>query len=213
MNKRFRILLADDHKIFLEGLSEVLDRENDFEIVKLAKCGNDVMDYLRKEAIDLAVLDLSMPNKDGFQTTIEIKEKFKDVKVIILSMHEQGGFIKNAIYAGADWYLLKTVEVEELIKAMRYTLDGETYFSQKVTRKIIGKYKNDENDHIIKLNKKEREIIKLMAEGLTSKEISVKISMSTHSVNTYRKNMIDKFKVKNGIQMIIEAYKRGYIIS
>ena len=212
MNSLYRFLIADDHTMFAEGLKNILENNPEYSVVKVASNGEEVLDFLASNKVDFAILDVRMPVMDGITTTKIIKNKYPEIKVLVLSMYNRSGFIKNAINSGVDGYILKNLASEELITAIKTLQNGEQYFSQKVTKTLINQFKNDDSQPVINLSAKELKILKLLAEGFTSFEIGEQLSISHHTVNTHRKNILFKFNVKNVTHLVHEAYKQGYLI-
>ncbi|MDH5397049.1 MAG: response regulator transcription factor [Cyclobacteriaceae bacterium] len=206
-----KIIIADDHKIVCEGLVSLFSTYSEYEIVKIASNGQEVIDYVKQNPTDIVVMDIKMPILDGIETTKIIKQHFQHVKVVILSMHGQEGFIKNSIQAGADGYVLKNRGQEELIKAINHICDGNTYFSQEVTSRVIKKMRQYGEIEGIDLSDREIQIMQLLSDGFTSEQIGEIIFASTHTINTYRKNLLLKFDAKNVTELIKKALKEGYI--
>ncbi len=212
MSQKFTFLIADDHLMFAEGLKTILEKNPEFSVEKIAENGREALDFIASQKVDMAILDVRMPVLDGITATQIIKEKYPNIKVLILSMYNRSGFIKTAIDAGIDGYVLKNHASEELIDAVRQILKGEQYYSQKVTQNLISHFKNGNWNEIIQLSEKENKVLKLLAEGLTSHEIGDQLSMSHHTINSHRKNILFKFNAKNVTQLVHEAHKHGYLL-
>ena len=206
-----RVIIADDHTIMTEGLVMLLKNIEGYEVVKIAHDGNEVLDYLSNNTADLILMDINMPNLDGIETTEIIKSKYPKTKILILSMHDKEGYIKNAIQAGADGYVLKNTDKEELIIAFEFVTSGKTYFSQEVTSKLVYKLRTSESNQGIMLSKREKEILQLLSDGYTSSEIAKKITASRHTVETYRKNLLLKFDARNVSELVKKSINTGFI--
>lgn len=205
-----KIILADDHQMIREGLSALLRDVEEVEIVKTASNGLEVLDFLKNETADLVLMDINMPEMDGIQTTEAIKKKHKDVKVLVLSMHNKEGFVKNAIEVGADGYILKNTGKKELLLAIEHINEGKTYFSQEVTKTLIKNMRVGQPEGL-KLSKKEKDILELLSNGNTTAEIAEKLIASQHTIETYRRNLLLKFEAKNVSELIKISMKEGFI--
>ena len=205
-----KIILVDDHQMIREGLSALLSDIDDIEIVKMASGGKEVLHYLKNNEADLVLMDINMPKMDGIQATEAIKKKHKSVKVLILSMHNKEGFVKNAIKVGADGYILKNTGKKELLLAIDYITNGKTYFSQEVTKTLISNMRVGQPQGII-LSKKEKEVLELLSDGNTTIEIADKLVLSQYTIETYRRNLLLKFEVKNVSELIKISMRQGFI--
>ena len=205
-----KIILADDHQMIREGMSALLSNTEGIEIVKTASDGNEVLEVLKKQEADLVLMDINMPMMDGIQTTKAIKKTYKKVKVLILSMHNKEGFIKNAIEVGADGYILKNTGKSELLLAIERIMDGSTYFSQEVTETLINNMRVGKSEGVT-LTKKEKDVLEMLSNGHTTAEIADKLVASQHTIETYRRNLLLKFSAKNVSEMIKISMKEGFI--
>jgi two-component system response regulator NreC len=205
---RIKVAIVDDHKLFREGLAMLLARNEDLEIIVSASNGKDFISNLElKENIpDVVLLDLTMPEMDGFEVLIKLKKKYPSVKAIALSMHDDGNYITKCVRFGAYGYLLKNADEDELVLAICTVYDGKKYFNQDITRRMINLMAVEGNSPK-KLTTKETEIISLIAEGKTTKEIAEKLHISTRTVETHRVNMMKKLEVKNSSELINKASK------
>jgi len=211
-NQRIRIIVADDHEILASGVAEMLAKQDDFEILGTAKDGLEVLNFVRNQEIDLAILDLNMPNLSGIETTLKLKKDYPNVKVLILSMFDREGYIQNALDSGVDGYVLKNINEAEMVNAIRRIMNGKTYFSQDVMEKMANKMRiYGEAEGGVKLSSNERKILEGLAEGYTSDELSVKLDLNAHNVTSYRKMLLQKFEAKNVSHLIKEAFERGYL--
>jgi DNA-binding NarL/FixJ family response regulator len=205
-----RIILADDHQMIREGISALLSNTAGIEIVRTASDGKEVLSALRGREVDLVLMDINMPELDGIQTTKAIKKTHKNVKVLILSMHNKEGFIKNAIEVGADGYILKNTGKSELLLAIERIMSGNTYFSQAVTETLVNNMRVGRSDGVT-LTKREKDILELLSNGHTTAEIADKLVASQHTIETYRRNLLLKFSAKNVSEMIKISMKEGFI--
>jgi DNA-binding NarL/FixJ family response regulator len=204
MNK-IKIAIVDDHQLFRDGIHSLLSKHNEFEIVISSENGKDFFEKLTKGNLpSLLLLDLTMPEMNGFEVLDKLKKKYPKIKVITISMHDDGNYIMQSIRAGAYGYLLKNADEEELLKAIYTVLEGKKYFNQEISQRMIN-IMSIEGVTPKKLSPKEMEILKLIAEGQTTKEIAQKLIISTRTVETHRNNMMKKLKVKNTPELINKA--------
>jgi len=204
------IILADDHQLLREGLASLLGAEETINVVLEASNGKEVLDFLEDSKADIALLDINMLVLDGIQTTMTIKKEHPEVKVLIVSMHNKEGFVKNAIEVGADGYVLKNVGKQELLKAIDHIMNGGTYFSQEVTQTLISHMRVDQPNGL-SLTAKEKNILIMLSDGNTTPEIAEKLVLSHHTIDSYRRNLLLKFKVKNVSELIKISMKEGFI--
>jgi len=206
MNRKMKILIADDHRMVATGVEAILLSNDSFEISGIVENGLQVLEFLENEAVDLVVMDINMPEMDGIQCTKRIKEKYPNTKVIILTMYNRKRFISELISVGADGCVLKNNSGKELINAIQRALDGKTYFDNV----------NDFIDHSeqkseYQLSDREIEIIGLISENYTSKQISDQLFISEHAVKTHRKNIFRKAKVSNSDELVQFAMNQKLI--
>ena len=209
-----KVLLADDHQIVLDGLSLLLGADKDIEKVYEATDGDLVLKALKVKDVDVVVLDIEMPIKDGIETTRSIRENFPHVKVLILTMYNTENFIKELVKAGASGYILKNRGKEELVDAIKKVADGGKYFGDAVTETLINGIKTPDKsqalDQVI-FTKREKEVLNLIAEGLSTPQIAEKLFIAHSTVETHRRNLIDKTGVPNSKALIRYAYKNGLV--
>ena len=214
---KIKILLADDHQIVLDGLKSLLSDINDFEVIGAVINGKDAVDFIAtKEKPDIAVLDIDMPVMNGINATREIKKNFNGVRVLTLSMHNEKGVIQTLMDAGADGYILKNSSREELEKGIRAICRGETFFSTDVTMSLLNQSteitaNNELPEEVKDLTEREVEILKLVAEGYSNKEIGERLFISHRTVDTQRTNLMKKMDVHNVAGMIRIALKSGLV--
>ena len=203
--KTIKIIIVDDHELFRNGLKELLKKYDDVNIISLVKDGNELFSELRKhEDIDIVLLDITMPNMDGFEVLNLLKELNSNVKPIVISMHDEGNYIAKCAKNGAYSYLLKNTDQEELIRTIRIVSKEKKYFSPQIAEKMIN-YMSDQSISENILSKKEKEILDLIAKGLTTKEVAKKLFVSSRTIETHRANIIKKLEVKNTAELIKKA--------
>ena len=214
--KKIKITLADDHKIFLDGLVSLLSDNDELEVVATASSGEDLIELVKHKECDLIITDISMKGISGIEATKIILENNKNLKVLVLSMHINEEFVLNSIKAGADGFLPKDTSSTELIGAIKCIYNGEQYFSKDISefmfKNYIARYKNEQK--IIEqgeLTNREIEILKLSAIGLTNKEISEKLFISSKTVEAHKNHIMHKLKLKNSAELVIYAIKNKLI--
>jgi len=212
-DSRIFIVVADDHSILVDGIVQILNANPLYHIVGTANNGQEVVDIVKKERVDIIIMDINMPIMDGIDATEIISENFEETKVLIMSMHNKAGYIQNAIKAGASGYILKNTTPDELEEAIARVLEGGSYFSQDVSNLMAMSMRGvNEKEANIKLSRQEKLLLKLLSEGLTSEEISKRMETSVHTISSYRRNLLIKFDAKNVTQLIALAIKDGFLL-
>jgi DNA-binding NarL/FixJ family response regulator len=213
MSKPIKIILADDHQMFLEGLSSLLKDIPELEIISLALSGKQVIEYLEKAPADIVVSDISMPEMDGIELNKLIKKSYPEVKVLILSTHNEADMIGKMIRNDVDGYLLKNAEKDELVQAIFSIAEGEKYFSEEVKNEYMNTFfsTHKKKDNQLKLSRREKEILKCIAMELTAQEIGDKLFISQNTVNTHRKNLLSKLNAKNTAGLVKYAMQNGLL--
>lgn len=205
--RTIKTVIADDHELFRNGLKELLKKYDDVEVVRMVNDGEEFMAYIKTNSdLDVVLLDITMPNMDGFEVLNRIKDVNSKIKPIIISMHDEGNYIASCAKKGAYSYLLKNTDQEELIKTLRIVSQGKKYFSPSISEKMID-YMSESTLGENILSSKETEVLELISGGLTTKEIAEKLYVSTRTIETHRANIIKKLDVKNTAQLIKKAVK------
>jgi DNA-binding NarL/FixJ family response regulator len=215
-----RVIIADDHQMFLDGINEITASLPDVEVVATATNGEQVIHLLERIPCDVAILDIHMPVQDGLTTTRLIKEQFPRVKVLILTMNNELSLIKSLLEAGALGYILKTNGREELARAIRIVASGLNYFSDAVAQEMARQYnsantskaKADETPPAqLQLSDREKEVVALVAREYSSIEIADLLFIAPTTVDTHRRNAMSKLGVKNLAGLVKYALKQGLI--
>jgi two-component system nitrate/nitrite response regulator NarL len=206
-----RVVIADDHKIVLEGLVSLIEANKNITIVGKATQGDEVLDILENKEVDVVVLDIEMPELDGIEATKIICEQYPKVKILILTMYNTIGFIRKIAETGAHGYILKNKGKEELIAAIHKVHAGGQYFGEDVTKILIASFKNAKMAGEIKLTKREVEVLKLIADEYTTPMISSKLHIASTTVETHRRNLIEKIGVSSTNGLVRYAVENGYI--
>lgn len=207
-----KLLIADDHEILASGMSSILSKQQDLSILGTVSNGQEVLDFLAKNEVDVVIMDLNMPVLNGIEATEIIKKKFPQTKILILSMFDREGYIQNALDVGVDGYVLKNVSEDEIVSAVKRIMEGKTYFSQDVMAKMAMKMRvYGESEGGVKLTDTERKILQHLSEGDTSGEISDKLDLAPNTIASYRKLLLQKFEAKNVSHMVKMAFEKGYL--
>lgn len=206
-----KIIITDDHKLFRDGIISLLKKHHDFSVLGAFNNGRELLDYLKSgDSPHVILLDINMPEVNGLEVLNQLKKTKSTAKCIALSMHEDGNYIVECVRKGAFGYLLKNTDEEELVLAIKTVFEGKKYFNRKISEKMINNMSVHEQGNG-KLSNKEREVIELLSNGLTAKEIADKLIISTRTVETHRKNMMKKLNAKNTAELIAIAMKSGAI--
>lgn len=209
-----KIIIADDHQLFREGLINLLADTPEIEIVANAENGKDAIEKAIIHRPDIVIMDIGMPILSGIEATRLLKEKMPNIKVIALSMHSDNQYIKGMLEAGASGYLLKSCTYNKLIEAINTVYSGKKYLSEEITNVIIDDYLGKENDTSgkdPKLSERESEILKLFAEGKSSREISELLFISVKTVGTHKQHILEKLELKTTTDIVKYALKKGII--
>ena len=210
MNKKIKIYLADDHKILRESLNILLSQEEDIEVAGEAEDGLAVEDGLRKNPADILILDISMPKRSGLDVAKNITREYPEMKIIFLTMHKSEEIIAEAFESGAKGYVLKENALEELVKAIHTVNEGKVYVSSELAPTLLHGFLSNERRGS-DLSVREREILKLLAEGYSNKEISDMLMISIKTVETHRANIMRKNNFKNITELVLYAARNHLI--
>ncbi|MFH1625268.1 MAG: response regulator transcription factor [Pseudomonadota bacterium] len=211
----YRIILADDHLMFRQGIRRIIEEIAGLEVVGEVGDGIRILEVLKKTKPHMVILDISMPNLRGIEATREIKKTFPDMKVLILTMHKNKEYLTHAFSAGAEGYLLKADADTELVSAIKTIQEGKTYisplFSVELTEEMLQKYKGGQIEPPNEpLSIREREVLKLIAEGKSSKEIANLFFISIRTVHHHRDNIMNKLNIRNIAELVKYALQKGY---
>lgn len=215
--ERIKVLIADDHKIIRVGLRGILDKTNEVEVVAEAEDGTHVLEILQSIVTDVVLMDIDMGRTSGIETTRRVKEAFPDVHVLALTMHEEQDNIIKMLEAGASGYLLKNTGVEELLAALHAVVKGDSYFSNTVSATLLKALTNmkatprRKHNNDIPLSEREIEVLKLIAGEYTNSEIAEKLFISTRTVDTHRRNILEKLQLKNTAGLVKYAIEKAFI--
>ena len=209
-----KILVIDDHPLVIDGIRTMLKDESYCCIAAAARNAKEALAFLEEGMpIDVILLDINLPDIDGLKLCELIREKDKTVKILGLTYVNEAGIITQMIRKGANGYLLKSMEKEELTEAINRVMDGSLYLSKAANEKILQQLQHldQPKDGIPTLTRREQEILQLLSEGLTSHEIGARLFLSNHTIDTHRKNMLQKFNVHNTLSLVNMARELGVI--
>jgi len=208
-----RIILADDHAILRHGLSRLIEQHEGMEVVAQAGDGHSTFDLVREMSPDVVVMDIGMPDLNGIDATRQITKDFPNVKVVGLSMHSGKKFISEMLKAGASGYLPKDCAFEELITAIRTVMEGKTYLSPSIADVIVENYVrpagSEESSAFSMLSQREREVLQLLAEGKTTKQIGLTLHISAKTVEGHRLRIMSKLNIDNVANLTKYAIREG----
>ena len=211
-----RVLLADDHRLMRSGLRLVIERHPGLTVVGEADDGRQAVALAESLKPDVIVLDIGMPNLNGIEAARQIAAEHPEIAIVMLSMHSDEGYVLRALKAGARAYLLKDSAEEDLTKAIEAVCDGKSFFSPAVSQVLLQDYmrklqRAGAEDSYDLLSGREREILQLVAEGKSSKEIANTLNLSPYTVETHRSNMMQKLNLKGIPELILYAVRKGLI--
>jgi DNA-binding NarL/FixJ family response regulator len=208
------VLIADDHGIVREGLRRLLESEADIEVCAEASDGREALELAEKHEADLVILDITMPRLGGLETLERLRAEHPGVKVILLSMHGDPHFIQSAVALGVDGYILKNGRASEVISAVRAVMKGGSYFSPPVAREIVEQVRSPKRgagEPFTTLSAREREVLHLIAEGLSAKEIARDLGISTKTVEAHRTSLMRKLGARKATELVRYALRHGLV--
>ncbi|KGA96533.1 chemotaxis protein CheY [Alkalihalobacillus alcalophilus ATCC 27647 = CGMCC 1.3604] len=227
--RNIRIVLIDDHQLFREGVKRILAMENDFEIVADGEDGSQAIDLVEKYQPDVILMDINMPNVNGVEATKSLIERYPNIKVLILSIHDDESYVTHVLKTGAAGYLLKEMDADALIEAVKVVASGGAYIHPKVTHNLIKEYRrlateDDEHEESIGyreveyrkplhiLTRRECEVLQLMTDGQSNRAIGETLFISEKTVKNHVSNILQKMSVNDRTQAVVEAIKSGYVV-
>ena len=210
-----KVLIADDHRIFRDGLMSLLEKEVEVEVVADAGDGNEVMSRLESVEVDVILMDIDMGETSGIDTTTKVKAQYPKSEVLAISMHGEKNYILKMLEAGAKGYILKNAGREEMVTAIKTVANGDTYFSNQVSSRLIEQltqpHKTSKSSKDDPLTDREIEVLKLIVEEYSNPEIAEKLFISIRTVDTHRRNLLEKLGVKNTAGLVKYAIRNGLI--
>ncbi len=198
--KKIRVFVTDDHYMVLEGIRSLLQHEEEIELIGHASTAASCLAYLRQEQPDVILMDISMPDKNGIELCQEVKERYPGIQILGLSTFDENAFIQKMLENGASGYVLKNATKQELSKAIHTVYRGQKYLSYGASESL--KVGRKEQAELPFITRREKEVLELIAEGLTNIEIAQKLFISPSTVDTHRKSLLAKFNMKNTAVLI-----------
>jgi DNA-binding NarL/FixJ family response regulator len=208
-----RVILADDHQIVREGLRSILEKELRIQVVAQADNGRTTVQLVRELRPEIVIMDISMPDLNGIQATLQILQEVPSTKIIALSMHSDKKYVSEMLRAGASAYLLKDCAVDELERAIQAVIAGKVYVSPDVTGTMIEDYRRhverQKPAETSNLTVKEREVLQLIAEGHSTKEIASRLGVSVQTIDTHRQHIMEKLDLHSVAELTKYAIREG----
>jgi DNA-binding NarL/FixJ family response regulator len=214
---QIRIVLADDHTIIRSGLRLLLEQQPDFKVVAEASDGRQAVQLVSKHHPNVVILDIGMPELNGIEATRQIVAQDPHPDVVILSMHSDESYVLRALKAGARAYILKNAAEADLIRAVQAVSEGKSFFSPVISKMLLEDYvrqvrEKEVEDSYDLLTPREREILQLIAEGKTNKEMATILGLSPHTIETHRGNILEKLNLHSVPELILYAVRKGIIL-
>ncbi|HEY8348848.1 MAG TPA: response regulator transcription factor [Clostridia bacterium] len=214
MESKIKVLIADDHPLFRQGIKQILELEKDITVVAQAANGDDAVQLAREQKPDVILMDINMPGSNGLQAIKEIKDENINSKIIVLTIHEDREYLIKTIQMGAEGYVLKDAEPQVLIDAIRNVHMGQSYIQPNMTKELVMEFNritlnNRERNGENRLTAREREVLKLIAEGMINKEIATKLYISEKTVKNHVSSIFRKLNVSDRTQAAIYAIKHN----
>lgn len=222
-----KIVIIDDHQLFREGVKRILDFEASFEVVAEGDDGSEAVNLVEQYDPDVVIMDINMPNVNGVEATRQLIEKFPDTKIIILSIHDDENYVQHALKTGATGYLLKEMDADALIEAVKVVADGGSYLHPKVTHNLVKEYRRlaveqvGGSDAYVQqveirrplhlLTRRECEVLQLLADGKSNRGIGEALFISEKTVKNHVSNILQKMNVNDRTQAVVVAIKNGWV--
>ncbi|WNF36622.1 response regulator transcription factor [Bacillaceae bacterium IKA-2] len=228
IEKVIKIVIIDDHQLFREGVKRILAMEKDFDVVAEGDDGSMAMELVEQHNPDVILMDINMPKLNGVEATRQLIEKYPDVKVLILSIHDDETYVTHVLKTGASGYLLKEMDADSLVEAVKVVADGGAYIHPKVTHNLINEFRRLATEqgpeaeigfreveyqrplHI--LTRRECEVIQLMTDGKSNRSIGEALFISEKTVKNHVSNILQKLSVKDRTQAVVEGIKNGWVM-
>ena len=219
-----RIIIIDDHQLFREGVKRILEFEETFKVVAEGDDGSDIIGLYREHLPDVVLMDINMPGKNGFEATAELIAEFPDAKVIMLSIHDDESYVTHALKSGALGYMLKEMDADEIVEAIKVVANGGSYLHPKVTKNLVAEFRrlseheNKGNFHQTEirrpfhlLTKRECEVLQLLTDGQSNRAIGETLFISEKTVKNHVSSILQKMNVNDRTQAVVTAIKNGWV--
>ena len=219
-----KIIIIDDHQLFREGVKRILDFEDSFEVVAEGDDGIDVLGLYERNQPDVVLMDINMPEKNGVEATSELLEKYPDAKVMVLSIHDDESYVTHALKSGALGYMLKEMDADEIVEAIKVVSNGGSYLHPKVTKNLVAEFRrlseheNKGNFHQTEirrpfhlLTKRECEVLQLLTDGQSNRTIGETLFISEKTVKNHVSSILQKMSVNDRTQAVVTGIKNGWV--
>jgi DNA-binding NarL/FixJ family response regulator len=212
---KYTIVLADDHVLIRHGIKNIIKLNKELEVIGEVSNGEELLECLKTHTPDLVILDISMPKITGIEAVALVKKKYPQIKVLILTMHKNKQYFYHSMSGGADGYLMKDDSDDELLLAIRKIQSGKNYLSPMLTddftADMISAHRNHQSLPFQGLTKREHEVLQLVVEGYTSKDVAQKLCLSPRTVDHHRAKLLKKFSLKNSADLVSFAVRNGFV--
>mgnify|MGYP003537492296 FL=1 len=219
-----KIIIVDDHQLFREGVKRILDFEDTFEVVAEGDDGTDIINLYSAQSPDVVLMDINMPRKNGVEATADLIAEFPDAKVIMLSIHDDESYVTHALKSGALGYMLKEMDADEIVEAIKVVANGGSYLHPKVTKNLVAEFRrlseheNKGNFHQTEirrpfhlLTKRECEVLQLLTDGQSNRTIGETLYISEKTVKNHVSSILQKMNVNDRTQAVVTAIKNGWV--
>ncbi len=207
--QELKIIIADDHQIVIDGLKSLLVQQPHIKVVGEAANGKEALKLIENTEVDIAVLDISMPEMNGVEAAKIIKKQYPEIKILILTMHDGSEFIHELIEIGANGYILKNRGTEEFVEALEVIANGEEYIKGQVLNTLLKAVRKPKSK-TVQFTRREKDVLRLIVDEHTTSEISAKLNIANSTVETHRRNLIEKTGVKSSLGLVRYAIENGY---
>lgn len=217
---KIRVILAEDHAVVRQGTRQLLERYSDVEVIGEASDGQEAVALVQELKPDVVIMDVRMPRMSGIEATRKVKEQFPDVGILALTAHDDDEYVFALLEAGANGYLLKTAEIEELVKAIRSVHAGQSALDPLVTQKVVAQFMNGKSlpdvmaqvsEEMDGLTSRELEVLRLVGQGLTNKEVAQQLYISDRTVQAHLSSIFSKLQVASRTEAVMYAIRKGWI--
>ena len=212
---KLRIFLADDHAVVRAGLKTLVDAQSDMMVVGEASDGQSALEQMSDCAADVVIMDISMPQLNGASATAQLQQQCPDIKVLALSVHEDTGYLRKLLEAGASGYVLKRSAADTLIQAIRMVAAGDVYLDPAIAGKVVGSLLGKSlvvrDPAAAELSERETDVVRLIAQGYSNKEIATQLSLSVKTVETYKTRAMEKIGLDSRVAIVRYALQRGWL--
>lgn len=224
VNEMTKIIIVDDHQLFREGVKRILDFEDSFEVVAEGDDGTDIVNLYANNLPDVVLMDINMPGKNGVEATADLIAQYPDAKVIMLSIHDDESYVTHALKSGALGYMLKEMDADQIVEAIKIVANGGSYLHPKVTKNLVAEFRrlseheNKGNFHQTEirrpfhlLTKRECEVLQLLTDGQSNRAIGDTLFISEKTVKNHVSSILQKMNVNDRTQAVVTAIKNGWV--